>query len=94
MSPLSRPCGVGPWRDVRVPQLEPAHVFWRGATHHLKQGGLRESRDDSLAAGRRLAALSLPEAWDQISRRIVALSVAAFSGDREGSLAELVPEVG
>jgi hypothetical protein len=47
---------------------------------------------EALVAGRRLAEASVPEAWDATSRRVFAGSVAAFSGDLAGALAELDPE--
>lgn len=46
----------------------------------------------ALAAGLRIAEASLPEAWDEISRRVFAGSRAAFSGDLSGANAELDPD--
>jgi hypothetical protein len=47
---------------------------------------------DALAVGRRVAEASVVEAWNATSRRVFMGSVAAFSGNLEGALAELDPE--
>ena len=79
-------------------RVEPLHLAAAIASVRLDGRGpeipddLAAAYSEALVAGRRLAEASVPEAWDEKSRRVFAGSAAAFSGDLEGALAELDPE--